>query len=355
MLNRLYIFYFFFFDYVRLKKLNISAFRHILSDSGRVWIRMPNWLGDLVMALPLVRALRTEHPDLRLTLLAKPQFSGLLERGAFADEIIALPPQGRGYWSFFRNFRTRSADLHLLFTNSFRGDLEAWLAGSRLRAGILRKGKPRPLLNRKWPLPGDLDEAGIHQTRLWERWWKEAGLISSVDLRPLQKEKPTHPEKTPEIGMICGSENSPEKRWPVGHWTELIRRLKKAFPSARIRLLGTPGDRAVTREIIRKLPDGFAEDLAGKTTLLQFADILSGCDLVVCNDTGGMHLANLLGTPLIGLFGPTNPVRTGPVFEAERKLLQPEGCPQTGGSPIEALEVNRVFAACETWMQGGAL
>jgi heptosyltransferase-2 len=94
--------------------------------------------------------------------------------------------------------------------------------------------------------------------------------------------------------------------------------------------------------------DGFGpriENLAGRTDLAAFAGQLATCDLLVTNDTGGMHLANALGVPLIALFGPTNPVRTGPVFDTPFQILQPPGCPPTGGVPLAGLTPESVIAA----------
>jgi heptosyltransferase II len=76
------------------------------------------------------------------------------------------------------------------------------------------------------------------------------------------------------------------------------------------------------------------ENLAGKTDLVEFGARLRGCGLLVTNDTGGMHLANVLGVPLIALFGPTNPIRTAPVFSAPVQILQPPNCPATGGGAL---------------------
>ena len=86
-------------------------------------------------------------------------------------------------------------------------------------------------------------------------------------------------------------------------------------------------------------------DLAGSTSLIAFAAALGRCRLLVSNDTGGMHLANALGVPLIGLFGPTNPIRTGPVFDAPHRILQPPGCSPTGGGRLEDLATEAVAAA----------
>jgi len=86
-------------------------------------------------------------------------------------------------------------------------------------------------------------------------------------------------------------------------------------------------------------------DLAGRTDLPAFAEGLQGCRALVTNDTGGMHLANALGVPVVALFGPTNPVRTGPVFEAPRVILQAPGSAPTGGGDLRQLSAETVLAA----------
>jgi ADP-heptose:LPS heptosyltransferase len=151
------------------------------------------------------------------------------------------------------------------------------------------------------------------------------------------------------IGLICGSENNPEKRWPVAHWQTLIRQMAAARPAARFRLFGTANDRSITADVAR----GFGtlvEDLAGSTGLAKFAAGLAACDLLVTNDTGGMHLANALGVPVLALFGPTNPRRTGPVFQAPMRLLQPPDCAPTGGGNLEALPPDTVVAAADAML-----
>ena len=110
-------------------------------------------------------------------------------------------------------------------------------------------------------------------------------------------------------------------------------------------VFGTAGDRPITAEIATGFAAGRVEDCAGKTDLPAFAARLSSCRLLVTNDTGGMHLANALGVPLVALFGPTNPVRTGPVFDAPHRILQPPGCPPTGGAPLSQLAPETVIAA----------
>jgi len=133
----------------------------------------------------------------------------------------------------------------------------------------------------------------------------------------------------------------PAKRWPVASWRTLI----DAFPGEKFVLLGTAADAALTAEIARGLGEDRVSDLAGRTSLTEFASTLAGCRLLVSNDTGGMHLANALGVPVVVLFGPTNPLRTGPVFDAMRTLLLPPGCPPTGGGLLADLAPEAVIAA----------
>ena len=318
-----------------------------LPRQTRVFIRLPNWLGDVVMALPLLRALRASRPDAELTLIAKPQFLPLLESWGVADQLHALPPQGLGYFVHFWRLRRAYPDTWLLFTNSFRGDLEAWLAGCRQRFGLVRPGKRRPLLSHAYVVPAGFDERTHHQLELWENFLRHFGLTVAPDRSPvlsppLASPKPGEGGSPPAsfpIGLICGSENNPAKRWPVSHWRALIELL----PAERFVLFGTANDAPITSAIAGGFGDR-VENLAGRTTLPEYSARLRACRLLVTNDTGGMHLANALGVPLIALFGPTNPVRTGPVFSAPVTILQPPGCAPTGGGSLADLSAQRVVA-----------
>lgn len=304
----------------------------------RIWVRMPNWLGDVVMAVPLLRALRASRPDAEITLIAKAPFLPLLAKWNIADRLLMLPARGGpGYFSYFWGLRQEFPDTWLILTNSTRGDLEAWLSGCRQRFGIARAGRPRPLLTRAYRPPADFREDQHHQTELWEYFLRHFGLNAPPDRTPLPNAVSS---RRSAIGLIAGSENNPEKRWPVAHWRALI----EALPAERFILFGTPQDAAITAAIVAGFPASRVENLAGKTDLVSFADRLNDCRLLVTNDTGGMHLANALGVPLIGLFGPTNPVRTGPVFTAPTCILQPPDCAATGGAALDQLAPSTVIA-----------
>lgn len=305
----------------------------------RVWVRLPNWLGDVVMAAPLLRALRAGRPDAEITLVARGAFRPLLERLQVADRIEPLPARGAGYLRHFWRQRGCFPDVCLLFTNSLRGDLEAWLTGARQRFGLVRPGRPRPMLSHAYRLSHDYDESRHHQLALWTALLSHFGLTAPADCTPLS---PAGTARTPgRIGLICGSENTPAKRWPVSHWRALV----SALPENEFLLFGTAGDQPITRAVAEGFSPSRVVDRAGRTDLSTFMAELAGCEALVANDTGGMHLANALGIPTLGLFGPTNPVRTGPVFNSPAILLQPPGCPPAGGGRLADLSPDRVVAA----------
>jgi ADP-heptose:LPS heptosyltransferase/lauroyl/myristoyl acyltransferase len=350
----------------------------------RFWIRLPNWLGDVVMTLPLLRAIRASRPDAEITLLAKEQFRPLLEQFGVADRIVPLPAPGPGRFVQFWRLRCEFPDCLLVLPTSWRGDLEAWLTRCRQRFGLADSRRRRPLLTRVWHVPADLDRSQTHQVKLWELFLRNFGLVTALDFSPFRIAQAdrlqhlpigsdssgvgtspifdgvtqTHGQDAratpdihaaPVIGLICGSENNPEKRWPVAHWQALIRQITKARPAARFPLFGTRNDRDITAEVARVFgPE--VEDLAGRTGLAEFAARLAECDLLVTNDTGGMHLANALGIPVLALFGPTNPLRTGPVFQAPVRLLQPPNCAPTGGGDLAALAPETVVAAADAML-----
>lgn len=341
---------------VSAHRLQLQAKRNLLAEdlrarglsslprNTRLWVRLPNWLGDIAMALPLLRAIRSSRPDAEITLLAKPAFVPLLESLEVADRVRALPGRGPGYFAHFASMRPLYPDAWILFTNSFRGDLEALLAGSPQRFGIRRRGIGRPLLSHAFRPPVGFDETHHHQIELWENFLRHFGLDAPPDCTPLAApalRAVARDSQSRPIGLIAGSENNPQKRWPVLHWRSLI----EAFPSERFLLLGTPGDAEITARIAAGFEPNRVSDLAGKTSLVEFASALLGCRLLVSNDTGGMHLANALGVPVVGLFGPTNPLRTGPVFSSPYRVLQPPGCPPTGGGSLGDLLPGAVVLA----------
>lgn len=327
------------------RRFRLEAKRNLLADEGRlrgwdalprgtrVFVRLPNWLGDVVMAAPLLRALRVSRPDAALTLVGRAAFEPLLRRFLGPDfGYVALPPRGWGYWRTFLGLRATYPDVYLLLTHSARSDIEAWLTGCRQRFGLVPPGRRRPLLTHRHRPATGVDPRTTHQLAVWEDFLKAFGLAAPPDLQPLPRERMAA-DGRPVVGLIAGSENAPEKRWPVEAW----RRLIEGRPDLRFRLFGTAGDAPITARIAAGFPDDRVSNEAGRTDLPALLAAFADCDVVVANDTGGMHLANAAGAPVVALFGPTNPLRTRPVYAAPLRILQPPGCPPTGGARLADL------------------
>lgn len=287
-------------------------------------IRLPNWLGDICMVLPILRAIqekaKVENPNVQFTLFVQSPYISLLEKLGVEGEVIALP---RKNWRYFFTFLTwrRQFDVFVLFTNSERGDIEAWLTGAKRRYGIARPNKPRKLLTHRYLLDRHFDEQSLHQTYLWEQFAQYFNLLDDLDLSPFARMQ----SKKRQVGLICGSANTPEKRWSIENWQQLIERLLKLFDA--VLLLGTPSDTAVCQQIQSGVSDiSRVINLAGQTNLAELIDLMRQQTLIIGNDTGGLHLANALGVPVIGLYGFTNSLRCHPIFSAPMAIIDsPKG------------------------------
>jgi ADP-heptose:LPS heptosyltransferase len=164
------------------------------------------------MALPLLRALRASRPDAELTLIGKAAFAPLVQSWGVADCYAPLPPHGAGCFRHFWRQRHAYPDIYLLFTNSLRGDLEAWLTRCPQRFGLVRPGKPRPLLSHAYRVPADFDEQQHHQLELWENFLRHFGLAGALNFTPILSEirnpyrgRSAADIRQSEIGLNVGS------------------------------------------------------------------------------------------------------------------------------------------------------
>jgi ADP-heptose:LPS heptosyltransferase/lauroyl/myristoyl acyltransferase len=284
----------------------------------KIWIRMPNWLGDIVMALPLIRAIERGRPDAEITLICQSQYQSLLDHLNVGHRIIVLPSKGLRYFPFFWKLRRQYPDVHFLFTNSLRGDLEAYLCGAPLRLGGSTK-KKRKLLSHQALISKEFDRK--HQTELWGEYLKFFGLNESIDCTPFDilTTKPMINAKV--ICLAPGSSNTPEKRWPIDNWVQLLKSLVMELPNYEFRLVGTSNDAEICSEIYKSTDSPNVYDYSGKTNLVELCGIFQNSSVLLCNDSGAMHLANSLGIPVVAIFGVTKSEITGPIFDAPRFLL----------------------------------
>lgn len=285
-------------------------------DPARVLIRAPNWLGDAVMALPAMAALRAAFRDRTLVLAAIPSIAPLFQEhtDVAPDEIltVARPAEAEAV-------RGARADVAVLLPNSFRTAWVARRAGVRERWGYKAHGRSL-LLTRGIPRP----RGRMHQSAYYLHLVTALGFAAPEGLpriaitpstrarvRQLFQQLGLDPSAT-IVGIAPGAAYGHAKRWPPSRVAELVARL--GARGATCVLVGAAGDRGAGREIESSLPGGARVlNLIGRTDLRLFAGVLAACQAFVSNDSGAMHLAAATGVPVTAIFGPTDERVTAPL------------------------------------------
>ena len=289
----------------------------------RILIRSSNWLGDSVMSVPAVRAIKAGRPDARVTIAAPENIAPLWKLVPEVDAIIPL--SGSRLLSAVQLLRREpSFDVAILFPNSLRAALESWLTAIPRRVGY-RGHWRRWLLNQIVPIPRKPGPPEHHSLRFL-RIARECGADTE---QPLTEKISYAQRQTPDakltgvykpsvaenhqlkIGLCAGAEYGPAKRWLPERFAEAAERISAQSP-VQWMLFGTARDASAGAQIAAALGDHCVNRI-GQTTLDQLIDELHDCRLLLTNDTGTMHLAALLGIPVVAIFGSTEPRLTGPL------------------------------------------
>ena len=274
----------------------------------RILIRSSNWLGDAVMSVPAVRAIKSGRPDTHVSIAVPEKLAALWKIVPEVDEVIALP--SKSVVAAARLFCRRPPfDVAILFPNSLRGALEVFLAGIPRRVGW-RGHWRRWLINQS---PRESIPLGIvHQTYKYLELATTLGAVVRAQF-PAANSVTDRREQF-RFGLCPGAEYGPAKQWP--HFAEVAQEIAARFPVHWV-LFGTASDGAIGAKITAMLGDKCVNRI-GQTTLEQLINELRDCDLLLTNDTGTMHLANLLRVPTVSIFGSTEPQRTGPLGQGHR-------------------------------------
>ena len=284
-------------------------------------IRASNWLGDSVISVPAVRGIKASWPDSHITIAAPAKIAAIWKLVPEVDEIIALP--SKNLFATVRLFRRQPRfDLAVLFPNSLRVALEVWLSGIPRRVGY-RGHFRRWLLNQVVPEP-DRVRPPRHQAFHYLRIAHELGAnTEQLTLPKLSQRNNVDPDGE-KIGLCPGAEYGPAKRWLPERFTEAATLITAQRPVQWI-LFGTTKDAAIGQGICDVLGDRCVNRI-GQTTIEQLIDELRQCRLLLTNDTGTMHLAALLGVPVVAIFGSTEPRLTGPLGEGHAVLRHQVEC-----------------------------
>jgi len=330
-----------------------------LTPAPRILVRGTNWLGDAVMTTPALLRLREKFPDAHITLLTPEKLRDLWLAHPAVNEIISIAP-GESVFSVGRKLRAGNFDLALVLPNSPRSALEVWLAGILQRIGYARPWRnwfltqtvaqradaltmrKRSVGEIKRLVAANDRSAGVspvsenkfaggtpalplsaHQTHEYLHLVAALGanpepLVPQLNVTPeeieaVKKKFGLNEIERPLFGLNPGAEYGPAKRWPVEKFIAAAREIQNRTNCTWL-IFGGRGDAVIASRIESAIPSPPSAilNLAGKTSLRELMALLKVCRVLLTNDSGPMHVAAALGTPVVVPFGSTSPELTGP-------------------------------------------
>ncbi|MGA6927226.1 MAG: lipopolysaccharide heptosyltransferase II [Desulfosarcina sp.] len=304
----------------------------------RLLIRSTNWIGDAIMTTPAVRAIRHNFPDAQISMLAKSWVAPVFAHSPHVDDIIVYDAHGRhkgvaGPIRLARELRRYRFNGAVLLQNAIEAALIAAMAGIPVRIGFDTDAR-RLLLTH--PVRCTPAIKSIHQSGYYLEILKGIGL-DAVDRRlelHLGADDRAHAKQilidhrvdpaATIVGLNPSATYGPAKQWFPERYAALGDRLRQEV-GATVLIFGGPSDRQLGRTIAN-LMAAPAVDLSGRTRLGEAMALIDRCDAFVTNDSGLMHVAAALNTPLVAIFGSTNPVTTGPHSPTSRIVRAPIAC-----------------------------
>ena len=286
----------------------------------RIVIRATNWVGDAIMALPALRAVRSRFSDAEITILARPYVAAIYKNQQVCDNMLFVDDKK----DVLEELRAQKFDLALLLQNAFQAAWIVWRAGIPERIGYARDGRS-PLLTKALPVP-KLGEIPVHEQYYYLELLRRAGWLDTLPNESFIKlnvpeENRQHAEEfllssgvrsdSFRIAIGAGASYGSAKCWPPDRFAELANRLQMES-GADVILFGTSSEAPVSSAIAAGMLRP-PIDLTGKTPISDLPSLLSQCHLFIGNDSGAMHVAAAVGLPVVAVFGPTDPFGTAPV------------------------------------------
>jgi heptosyltransferase-2 len=301
-----------------------------------ILVRATNWVGDAVMSLPALRALRERFPRARISILAKPWVADLYGREPFCDQL--LPYEARTIRSKMRaahDLRRFNFDCAILLQNAFEAAAVAWAARIPVRIGYARDGRS-PLLTHAIavPRPGEIPR---HERFYYLELLRRAGIIDAMpsnDLIRLDGAAAAREAGVRRlrgfglgdvvIGVSPGAAYGSAKCWLPERFAESADRVAREI-GASIAVFGSKQERELCAAVTAAL-HAPARNFAGETSLGEFIEMAAACRVYLTNDSGAMHIASALAVPTVAIFGATDDIGTGPTGPLARVVREPVEC-----------------------------
>ncbi len=309
----------------------------------RILVRATNWVGDAVMSLPALQALRRCFPDAHISILARPWVADLYAREPFSDEVIPYDAAKGwrdigGKWALAHRLRSERFDCALLLQNAFEAAAIAFAAGIPNRIGYDRDGRG-PLLTRRIavPRPGEIPQhEQFYYLELLRRagWMERLPENDTIRLTGRSAAATAGRERLdalgvrkPVVGVSPGAAFGTAKRWLPDRFAESASALG-ALLNAQVALFGSGDEQSLCEQIAAQIRERGQEanNFAGKTSLREYIELAAACRVYLTNDSGGMHIASALGVPTVAIFGATNHLTTGPTGPLVRVVRETVDC-----------------------------
>lgn len=304
----------------------------------RILVRMPNWLGDLVMATPILTDLQHHWPEAKIIAMCQGILGTVIQEDPSISGLINFkkPKHFLGRSSFeeiIKPLRKGEFDLGILMTNSFSSAYWFWRGHVQNRIGYAAHARSLLL---DYPIPLPLQIKSQHLVVTYKMLLEPLGIpISETSPRLFLTSKEREYAKTKLaslgitgsdiiIGINPGAAYGSAKCWLPERFAKLSRHLLD-HPKIKIIFFGDKAGAPLVHDICSDLPTDRVINLAGKTTLRELMAFIETCDLFLTNDSGPMHVASALGIPLVALFGSTSDVATGP-YEGGRVIHKHVPC-----------------------------
>jgi heptosyltransferase-2 len=302
-------------------------------EARKILIRGPNWVGDAVLAIPALKAVRELFPKSEITLLVRPWVAGLFAAAPFIDKVWSeKKPSSLGDWTrLTRAIRARSFDLALLLPNSFESALMIFLGGVPNRIGYATDARGWMLTTSTAPALGMR-----HQVHYYLDLVK---LLSGTSDQPSIEIQATNEERINARKLLAaegisgqdrflvlnpGAAYGSAKRWHEVRFADVADALAEEL-DLQVALIGSATERPIAEQIRDRMRRSAAV-LSGKTSLETLIGVLAESSLMITNDSGPMHIAAALGVPTVAVFGSTDERVTGPCGPRARVVKHPVDC-----------------------------